>query len=73
MDTEEKARHIQEMINNPELSFKEIAGYFDFSTSSHFTAYCQRMFGMSPSELRKKIEINGLRNEEIGKHSNNRI
>ena len=49
-----KARHIQEMINNPELSFKEIAGYFDFSTSSHFTAYCQRMFGMSPSELRKK-------------------
>jgi len=42
------------MINNPELSFKEIAGYFDFSTSSHFTAYCQRMFGMSPSELRKK-------------------
>lgn len=49
-----KARHIQEMINNPELSFKEIAGYFGFSTSSHFTAYCQRMFGMSPSELRKK-------------------
>ena len=49
-----KARHIQEMINNPELSFKEIAGYVDFSTSSHFTAYCQRMFGMSPSELRKK-------------------
>jgi len=49
-----KAEQIQEMINNPELSFKEIAGYFGFSTSSHFTAYCQRMFGMSPSELRKK-------------------
>lgn len=49
-----KASQIQEMINNPELSFKEIAGYFGFSTSSHFTAYCQRMFGMSPSELRKK-------------------
>ena len=49
-----KARHIQDMINKPELTFKEIAGYFDFRTSSHFTAYCQRMFGMSPSELRKK-------------------
>lgn len=57
------------MINNPELSFKEIAGYFGFSTSSHFTAYCQRMFGMSPSELRKKIKIDGFRNEEIGKYS----
>lgn len=47
-----KSEQIQEMINDEAFSFKEIAEKFDFSTSSHFTAYCQRMFGMSPSQLR---------------------
>lgn len=49
-----RAMLIQEMINNQELSFKEIADHFGFCASSHFTAYCQRMFGMSPRELRNK-------------------
>lgn len=60
MDPEEKAEQIQEMINDPEFSFKEIAEELGFSSSPHLTTYCQRMFGMTPSQLREKIKINGL-------------
>lgn len=54
MDPEEKAEQIQEMINDPEFSFKEIAEELGFSSSPHLTTYCQRMFGMTPSQLREK-------------------
>lgn len=49
-----KAEQIQEMINDPEFSFKEIAEELGFSSSPHLTTYCQRMFGMTPSQLREK-------------------
>jgi AraC-like DNA-binding protein len=42
------------MINDPEFSFKEIAEELGFSSSPHLTTYCQRMFGMTPSQLREK-------------------
>ena len=48
------AEQIQEMINDPEFSFKEIAEELGFSSPPHLTAYCQRMFGMTPSQLREK-------------------
>ncbi|WP_075555575.1 helix-turn-helix domain-containing protein [Parabacteroides timonensis] len=49
-----KAEQVQEMINDPEFSFKEIADELGFCSSAHFTAYCQRMFGMAPTQLREK-------------------
>lgn len=49
-----KAEQIQEMINDPEFSFKEIAGELGFSSPAHLTAYCQRIFGMTPCQLREK-------------------
>lgn len=49
-----KAEQVLEMISDPELSFQEISGKLGFSSSSHFTAYCRRMYGMSPTKLREK-------------------
>lgn len=49
-----KAEQVLEMISDPELSFQEISGKLGFSSPSHFTAYCRRMYGMSPTKLREK-------------------
>lgn len=49
-----KAEQVLEMICDPELSFQEIARKFDFSSPSHLTAYCRRMYGMPPTLLREK-------------------
>ncbi len=49
-----KAEQVLEMICDPELSFQEIARKFDFSSPSHLTAYCRRMYGMPPTQLREK-------------------
>ena len=49
-----RAEQMLEMICDPELSFQEISGRLGFSSPSHFTAYCRRMYGMSPTQLREK-------------------
>lgn len=49
-----KAEQVLEMISDPELSFQEISGKLGFSSPSHFTAYCRRMYEMSPTQLREK-------------------
>ena len=49
-----RAEYIRDMINNPEISFKEIGFKLGFKTSSHFSSYCRRCFGMSPSQMRKQ-------------------
>ena len=54
MDAEKKGEQMLEMICDPELSFQEISGRLGFSSPSHFTAYCRRMYGMSPTQLREK-------------------
>ncbi len=52
-----KAEQVEKMIGTPEISFKEIAEKLGFNTPSHFTAYCQKVFGMSPTQLREEMEL----------------
>ena len=49
-----RAEQMLEMICDPEFSFQEISGRLGFSSPSHFTAYCRRMYGMSPTLLRER-------------------
>ena len=49
-----KAEQMLEMVCDLELSFQEISSKLGFSSPSHFTAYCRRMYGMSPTQLREK-------------------
>ena len=49
----EKAKKIHYEINCTQKTFKEILSDFNFYSASHFNAFCKRMFGMSPSNLRK--------------------
>ena len=51
-----KAERIREMISDPQFTLQEIAVKFEFSSPSHFTAYCRRLFGVPPSQLREYHE-----------------
>lgn len=47
-----KAELIREKISESDTPFQEIAMDFDFNSQAHFTSYCKRLFGMTPSKLR---------------------
>lgn len=55
---EKKAEQVRAMIINPEISFQEIVAEFGFSSPSHFTSYCRRLFGVPPSQLREESNAN---------------
>lgn len=50
----EKSKRIHHEINCTQKSFKEIALKYNFYSSSHFTRFCTKMYGMSPAILREK-------------------
>lgn len=54
------AFHIKEDLQNELISIKSIIESYNFSSSSHFTTYCHRIFGMTPTELRVKDKRNDL-------------
>ena len=58
-----KAELIREKISESDTPFQEIAMDFDFNSQAHFTSYCKRLFGMTPSKLRtesKRIDASDL-------------
>ena len=50
---ERKAELVREKISDPEVTFREIAIEFDFSSPAHLTYYCKKHFGTTPTELRE--------------------
>lgn len=48
----QKAKIILPEICNSEKPFKQIAFEYGFSSGAHFTAFCRKNFGRTPSELR---------------------
>ena len=52
----EKAKKIHFEINCTQKPFKEISAKYNFYSLSHFNGFCRKMYGMSPSTLRKSTE-----------------
>lgn len=50
---ERKAELIREKICDPDITFREIAMEFGFSSQAHLTSYCKKSFGVTPTGLRK--------------------
>src|SRR5574344_2049167 len=44
------------LLNDQSLTLTEIADRMEFSSNSHFTRYCKRVTGMTPTEYRRKDE-----------------
>ncbi|MDR1918126.1 MAG: AraC family transcriptional regulator [Tannerellaceae bacterium] len=54
--TEEKKKAVYKDIVSNELSLREIAKKWKFSSPSHLTTWCKQHFGQSPSNMRTRPE-----------------
>ncbi|MDO4789941.1 MAG: helix-turn-helix domain-containing protein, partial [Porphyromonas sp.] len=52
---EQKGEVIKERLARREIPFTDIIKEFGFSSPSHFTVYCRKQFGETPSRLRKQL------------------
>lgn len=51
----ERGKIIREKLLDRTIPIKEIIADFDFSSPSHLTIYCKRVFNQTPSEIRKTM------------------
>lgn len=47
---------IRHWLKNSDKTIKEIAGLLEFPNISFFGKYCRAHFGVSPTELRKRLQ-----------------
>ena len=48
--------HIKDYLNDERLSLTQIAELMDFSSLSHFSRYCSKHLGQSPSDYRQSLQ-----------------
>lgn len=51
----QRSRHVKQRLADGKTSFSEIIKEFGFSSPAHFTTYCKKYFGHSPSNLRRML------------------
>jgi AraC-like DNA-binding protein len=51
----QKSRHIKTRLADGKTTFGAIIKEYGFSSPAHFTTYCKKQFGQSPSKLRKQL------------------
>jgi AraC-like DNA-binding protein len=51
----QKSRHIRTRLADSKTPFSAIIKEYGFSSPAHFTTYCKKQFGQSPSQLRKQL------------------
>lgn len=51
----QKGKVIKERLSRVEVPFADIIKEFGFSSPSHFTVYCRKQFGETPSRIRKRL------------------
>jgi AraC-like DNA-binding protein len=51
----QKSRHIKTKLADGKTTFSTIIKEYGFSSPAHFTTYCKKQFGLSPSKLRKQL------------------
>jgi AraC-like DNA-binding protein len=52
----QKSRHIRTKLADIKVPFRTIIQEYGFSSPAHFTTYCKKQFGLSPSKLRKQLK-----------------
>ncbi|MDR1646408.1 MAG: AraC family transcriptional regulator [Tannerellaceae bacterium] len=51
----QKSKHIKTRLADGKVTFGKIIKEYGFSSPAHFTTYCKKQFGESPSKLRKQL------------------
>ena len=54
----QRSRHIKSKLADAKASFSSIIKEYGFSSPAHFTTYCKKQFGESPSIIRKQLIAN---------------
>lgn len=52
---EQRAKLIEERLADPSISFQEIMEEFGLSSPSHFTVFCRRLYGKTPTQRRREL------------------
>jgi AraC-like DNA-binding protein len=55
----EKAKHVYFSLSEPESTLSDIMQKYNFNSPTHLNRFCKQQFGLTPSELRKKLNSNG--------------
>lgn len=52
----QRAKHVKAQLLTPGIEFSEIIKEFKFSSASHFSTYCRKQFGVTPRDIRKRVQ-----------------
>jgi AraC-like DNA-binding protein len=55
----QKAHHIKMVLVDKKIPMQQIIKEYGFSSPAHFTTYCKKHFGMTPSAYRKELNGSG--------------
>ncbi|MDR3143130.1 MAG: helix-turn-helix transcriptional regulator [Tannerellaceae bacterium] len=55
----QKAHHIKTLLIDKKIPMQQIIKEYGFSSPAHFTTYCKKHFGMTPSSYRKELNGSG--------------
>ncbi len=53
----QKSHHVRALLANKKIPMQQIIKEYGFSSPAHFTTYCKKQFGMTPSGLRKELNM----------------
>lgn len=53
----QKAHHVKILLADKKIPMQEIIKEYGFSSPAHFTTYCKKQFGITPSALRKELNL----------------
>jgi len=62
----QKSRYVRNRLADGKIPFADIIKEFGFSSPAHFTTYCKKYFGCSPTQLRRKLVAEYIE-ETLGK------
>ncbi|MCD7936560.1 MAG: AraC family transcriptional regulator [Tannerellaceae bacterium] len=63
----QRSKHVKTRLADGKTTFADIIKEFGFSSPAHFTTYCKKHFGCSPSKLRRQLVAENQLNVLTGK------
>ncbi|MCD7932365.1 MAG: AraC family transcriptional regulator [Tannerellaceae bacterium] len=62
----QRSKHVKTRLADGKTTFADIIKEFGFSSPAHFTTYCKKHFGCSPSKLRRQLVAENQLNSLVG-------
>lgn len=53
----QRSHHVKALLANKKIPMQQIIKQYGFSSPAHFTTYCKKQFGVTPSSLRRELNM----------------